>query len=200
VHEVIRQHGYFSLGRVPFGLIYYFFPMWTFIRPDHLFLFREYQDRMLFTVEFPPATFFLSDPALLFLAFLGCRWLWRNRGTGVVDMPAVVLVAGSFTLPCLVILAAIALTFRYRMEFYPLFEFLALFGLAGLADLIPGRRRLVTWACGAMLGVSVVSSNLFLVSYKIAPWADSSDIQDKGWVDAYVRYFKASYPAFQRTR
>ena len=200
VHEVIRQHGYFSLSRLPFGFCYYFLPIWTYIRPDHLFLFREYQDRMLFTVEFPPATFLLSDPALLFLALLGCRWLWSHRRAGVVDLPAVVLVAGSFALPGVMILAAIALTFRYRMEFYPFLEFLGLFGLAGLADLIPERRRLVVWACGVMLVVSIIFSNLFLLSYKIAPWADSADIQGQGWAAAYVKYFKAGYPAFQGGR
>jgi hypothetical protein len=91
-------------------------------------------------------------------------------------------------------LMAIALTFRYRMEFYPFFEFTALFGMPALADKIAARPRLLTGACGLMVAISIVFAHGFLLSYKIVPWGDSAVVETTGWTVAYRAYVRLTYP------
>ena len=191
-YDVLINYGYFHVRRIPFGLQYYFLPVWTIIGPDGHFLFRAIQDRLYYTVELPPATFFASDPLLCFLAVLGCARLRRDRSIAR-------LVAVCFMVPGLLILMAIAATFRYRMEFYPFFEFLALFGLLSLPGKIVARPRLLTGACGLMIAVTIISSHVFLLAYKISPWGDSAVVEKIGWTAAYHEYFRLTYPGIGRT-
>jgi len=197
VYEVLYNYGYFDVRRIPFGLSYFFVPIWTIIRPDGHFLFRELQDRMYYFAEFPPSTFFATDLLLCYLAFLGCVWLSRKRRDGI-DKPAARLIAVAFMIPGVFMLMAIALTLRYRMEFYQFFEFLALFGLFELADKIARRPRLVTTACVVMLAVSVISSNAVLLSYKIMLGGDTANVEPIGWVKAYRELLRPAYPKLDR--
>ncbi len=70
---VVANYGYFNLRRLWFGLSYFFLPIWTIIGSDGHFLFRATQDRILYIVELPPATFFASD------LFLCCQSVPRHR-------------------------------------------------------------------------------------------------------------------------
>jgi hypothetical protein len=197
VYEVLYHYGYFDVRRIPFGLSYFFLPVWTIIRPDGHFLFRELQDRMYFFIEFPPATFFASDLFVCFLAVLGGVWLSRRRWDRI-DVFAARLVAVGLAIPGVLMLMAIAYTFRYRMEFYPFFEFLALFGLFRLADKIARHPRAITAVCAAMIAVSIISSHAMLLTYKIMPGGDTIDIEKIGWIAAWRGYFHDTYPAFER--
>jgi hypothetical protein len=191
-YDVLINYGYFDVRRIPFALQYYFLPVWTIIGSDGHFLFRAIQDRLYYTVELPPATFLASDLLLCVLALLGCARLWREGS-------AARLVAVCLMIPGILILMAIAATFRYRMEFYPFFEFLALFGLLSLPGKIAMRPRLLTGACGAMIAVTIISSHVFLLAYKIAPWGDSAVVEKIGWPAAYQKYFRLTYPGVGRT-
>ena len=193
VFVVLNNYGYFNFRRIPFALSYFFFPIWTIIRPDGHFLFRELQDRLFYIVELPPATFFASDLFLCFLAVLGCLFLSRRRPFGI-DRAAAWMVAIGFTIPGLFMLMAIAVTFRYRMEFYPFLEFVALFGLIHLSKKFTAHPRSLTAVCGAMIVVSVVSAHVFMVAYKISPWGDSIRIETAGWGTGYHEFFNFKYP------
>ncbi len=186
-YDVLINHGYFDVERIPFALAYYFLPVWTIIGSDGHFLFRTLQDRLYYTVELPPATFFLSDMLLCFLSVLGCVMLASCHAVAR-------MVAASFLIPGILMLMAIALTFRYRMEFYPFFEFTALFGMPALADKIAARPRLLTGACGLMVAISIVFAHGFLLSYKIVPWGDSAVVETTGWTVAYRAYVRLTYP------
>jgi hypothetical protein len=193
VFNVIRDYGYFNLQRIPFGLSYFFVPIWAVIDSGGHFLFRAFQDRVLYIVELPPATFLASDLFLCFTAMLGVAWLARARSIAI-DRFAACLVVVSLMLPGLLMLMAMALTFRYRMEFYPGFDFLALFGLLALADKFAARPRRWSIVCGLMVGISILSAHAFLLAYKIGPWGDSERVQRTGWASAYRAFFHDKYP------
>jgi hypothetical protein len=195
--DTIRDYGYFNIRRIPFALSYFFVPIWTIIRSDGHFLFREFQDRIYYIVELPPATFLASDLLLCFLSVLGCQFLWRGRSPGI-DRPAARWIASGLVLPAILMLMAIAITFRYRMEFYPLFIFLGLFGLFRLVDMFAARPRFYSAACAAMVVISIIFSHLFLATYKIAPWGDSADVEKTGWIGAFRENLHITYPAFDR--
>lgn len=196
-YDVLIDYGYFNLRRIPFALSYFFLPVWAIIGPDGHFLFRALQDRLYYTVELPPATFFASDLMLCFLSGLGCAWLARGGPSGV-DRPTARMIAVCLTIPGLLILMAIALTFRYRMEFYPLLEFLALFGLLGLPGKLAASPRWRTGACGVMVAASLIFAHAFLLTYKISPWGDSAAVETAGWRASYETYFRKSYPGLVR--
>ena len=194
VFTVLNNYGYFNFRRIPFALSYFFVPVWAIIGSDGHFLFRAPQDRLFYIIELPPATFLASDPLLCFIACLGAGWLWRGQSAWI-DAAAARLAAIGLALPGLLMLMAIAITFRYRMEFYPFFEFLALFGLFGLARRFAARPRSLTRICATMAVISIVSAHAFLLAYKVGPWGDSVEVEQTGWVDAYRRYFHFKYPA-----
>jgi hypothetical protein len=52
----------FNIKRLWYGILYYFFPIWTIIRPNGQFLFSEFEARLIDHIETPPASFLLSDP------------------------------------------------------------------------------------------------------------------------------------------
>jgi len=191
--EVVKNYGYFNVRRIPFGFSYFFMPVWAIIGSDGHFLFRALQDRIYYIVELPPASIFASDLWLCFLSVLGVAWLWR-RGTVAIDRVAARMVAVALILPGLLMLMAVALTFRYRMEFYPFLEFLGLFGLLALAKKFPVNPVALGRACWVMVAVSVISAHIFMLGYKIIPWGDSVDVEKSGWTAAYREYFHIKYP------
>jgi hypothetical protein len=197
VFDIIANYGYFNFRRLPFGLSYFFVPIWTIIGSDGHFLFRAFMDRVMYIVELPPATFLASDMLLCFQVCLGVVSLSRGRMTGTDTLTARLIVAG-LAIPSVLILIAIALTFRYRMEFYPLFEFLGLFGLISLARKFASHPRLLTNVCGLMVVVSIVSSHAFLFAYKMSPWGYSLDVEKTGWAASYREYLHIKYPGLER--
>jgi hypothetical protein len=194
---ILATYGYFNLRRLWFGLSFYFVPIWMIIGSDGHFLFHAAQERLFLNVEPPPATFLASDPFLCFLTCLGFAWLWRAGGTAR-DRLTAWLVAIGLLIPCILMLIAIADVFRYRAEFYPFFEFLALFGLFRLRSEFVAYPRLLTWACGVMVAVGIVFSHLFLVAYKVEPGWNAFDVEHTGWIAAYREYFRAAYPGIYR--
>jgi hypothetical protein len=194
---ILATYGYFNLSRLWFGLSFYFVPIWMIIGSDGHFLFHAVQERLFFLVEPPPATFLASDPFLCLLTCLGFAWLLRARGAAT-DRLTAWLVAIGLLIPCILILIAISVVFRYRMEFYPFFEFLALFGLFRLRSKFVAYPRLLTWMCGVMVAVGIVFSHLFLVAYKVEPGLNAVVVEDTGWIAAYREYFRAAYPGIYR--
>jgi hypothetical protein len=195
--SIIANYGYFNFRRLWFGLSYFFFPVWAIVGSHGHFLFRVTQNQLYFIVEPPPASFLASDLLLCFLTGLGCAWLWRARELGA-DRLAAWFVAAGLLIPGILVSIAIAVIFRYRMEFYPFFEFLALFGLIGLRNKLAARPRSFTWACVAMVTVSIVFSHLFLGLYKIDPGGNPLGVEQSGWAATYRPYLHQTYPSVDR--
>src|SRR5262249_28375217 len=121
----LAAYGNFNPARIWLGLSYYFLPIWIWIRGDGHVLFAEAQARLLDSMELPPGSFFLTDPFLIQLAIAG--------GAAIRDRISAMLLAG-LCVPPLLMLCAISMAHRYRMEFYPLFFTAGLFGLIAAGE------------------------------------------------------------------
>ena len=123
-----KAYGLFNLSRIPFGIIYYFFPIWILRRNDGHRLLEEHQRHFIESTELPPSTFFLTDTLLMLLLLYAVWSLLRARRSAGIDRPSALAIGTGLTAPCLLMLSAISMNFRYRIEFYPLIEFGAFLG------------------------------------------------------------------------
>jgi hypothetical protein len=173
----LERYGEFNPGRIPYGLMYYFAPVWFVHTDDGGLLFNDYRKRAIDLVEAPPSSFFITDPLLLMLAAAGLGTVWR-RNRIALSLPATRIIAAALALPPVLLVMAFTLAFRYRMEFYPLLVFLALIGAFGTKpEIAPPRPRSATGlVLIAMVGI--VASHLALVVYKISPWANPNPSQN----------------------
>ncbi len=83
-------------------------------------------------VELPPSSFFLTDLLpILFLACLCCLPSSAEDRTQqlLADLHMRSPSPPGSSIPCLLMLTAISMNYRYRMEFYPLIDLLAFLGL-----------------------------------------------------------------------
>jgi hypothetical protein len=168
----LAKYGTFNLRRIPFGLAYYFAPAWAVTTSGGHFLFEQTQVRLFEDVELPPSSFLLTDMLpLCFILFLIVA-LWKNRHGKLEPVTQWAAIAAGLSAPCFLMLTAISMTYRYRMEFYPEMDFLAFLGLYILLaneELRAqyARRRVLMEA--AMI-VSVLASFAALFLYLNAPF------------------------------
>ncbi len=183
-----QLYGPFNLARVPFGLSYYFLPLWTLQGSDGRLLFESTQTRLLNGAELPPGTFFLTDLLpIAFIVFLAMA-LWgarpilsrnsRKDTTFVQDgnpLPSPPIfcyaqglaLATGLTVPCGLMLTAIFMSYRYRMEFYPEIDLLAFLGLYATVSnpaLLLRFNRYRRWILAAAM-VSILSAFAALILY-----------------------------------
>ena len=162
----LAEYGEFNPLRLGYGLIYYFLPLWVLRGADGQLWWSAFQQRAIDAVELPPSSFLVSDPLLLGLAIYGAMLFFR-RGQ-VLRRGAVAAVAAGFAVPILLMLTAISMCFRYRLEFYPLIELAAFAGFAGLAASRPtGRTQLL---CGIAAVAGIVIAHGFWILYMISPF------------------------------
>ena len=181
--DIDRQaaYGVFNTQRLWYGIVYYFFPIWTIIRPDGQFLFSKFEGRMLGSVEPPPASFLLSDPLLLVLGGVFLPRLARER---LLDLRAAAALMTGLLIPVLLILMFEGMAFRYRMEFYPLLEFTAFLGFYAIC-VNPGRfsalsRGRLSLILIASAGFGIIYSHFALFLYKISPFTNRISAPDGG--------------------
>jgi hypothetical protein len=160
-------YGLFNIVRLPFGMIYYFFPVWVIQGSNHQLLLGAMRDRLIDAAELPPGSFLLSDPLLLVLGLSGVTAMLKRRLVAFGARALVTAIAGGLVIPAVLMLTAISMCFRYRLDFYPLFEFLAFVGVTtyGAAGAIPrwaSRRALLL-----LLFVSIVASHLEMALYRL---------------------------------
>ena len=151
----ILATGEFNLTRVPFGLMYYFAPVWPLYWPGGGLMFQAYQQRMV-EAELPPASFLLTDPVMLVLAGL---FVARARRMGA----AALTLAAGLLLPVALMLGLVFMNFRYRQEFYPLLLFAALAALLRTTPPMALRRHAMT-----LTWISVAFAHGFLVLYLLS--------------------------------
>ena len=123
-------YGLFNFDRIPFGLVYYFVPIWVLHGSGGQLLLEKTRTQLLDAAELPPSSLLLTDLLpLCFIAFLAVA-LWRRRSHSLPPVGRwAAAVAVGLLAPCILMLAAIYMAYRYRMEFDPEIEFLAFLGL-----------------------------------------------------------------------
>jgi hypothetical protein len=168
--ERLRECGAFNLVRLGFGLIYYFLPVWVLRDGSGQLLWGNFVNRTIDSAELPPSTFLLSDPLILGLAVYGAVGLARRS---LPNRIPICLAAAGFLIPIGLMLTAISMTFRYRMEFYPLFELLAFVGVRPLLA-HPTRGSLVAVGAGAVASIFAANA-LWLVS-AMSPFGPAASI------------------------
>ena len=203
----LETYGVFNIERLWYGIVYYFLPIWTIVRPDGQFLFSEFETRILDGVETPPSSFLLSDPLLLVLGGAFLRRLPRLARERLLDLRIVAALMIGFLIPVFLILTFQYMAFRYRMEFYPLLEFSAFLGFYALC-VNPGqfsalsRSRLSLILIGSA-GLGIVYSHFALFLHKISPpgnyrqsGTDTSVVSPaNGWVDYYHFCLRQVFPS-----
>ncbi len=162
------ENALFDLSRIPFGLLYYFLPVWIVTNGNGRLLFQSYQERSFDAVEMPPSSFLLTDLPVIFLACFFVYAALRTRPLSSPMLAQVAAIAGGLAAPCLLMLTAISMNYRYRIEFYPLFNFLAFIGLyvAARDKLFQGAPKKVMVLFAAMAVLSIVSAHIVLALYR----------------------------------
>jgi hypothetical protein len=174
----IDRYGEFNLIRLWYGAMYYFFPINFLVGSDGKFLFADAVRRLYDLQELPPSSFFVSDPLLILLTACSFKfWNCGDKPAFLIPRHAASLMAG-FLVPCFLMLIFFYAAFRYRGEFYLLFDFAALLGffavcrqpLVGSED---RKLKLKPILLGSAL-VGVVTSHLLVIAYKLSPFGEST--------------------------
>jgi hypothetical protein len=197
-----QAYGYFNVRRIPFGVGYFFAPLWAVRGSDGRLLFEAAQTRLMDAVEMPPSSFFLMDlyPILL-IVLLAVGMRSRSARRWIAPGPLLAMAAG-LTAPCLLMLTAISMNYRYRMEFYPEIDLLAFAGLwLTVKDAEAGARfaRLRQWMVAAVV-VSVVGAFGSMILYKMSYWGPSQLYLRGGIVRYYYHRLPPSVQALSRRR
>ena len=206
--RIVRQvtYGAFNIERLWYGILYYFLPGWTFVGANGQLLFSKFEIRMLDGVEVPPGSFLLSDPLLLILAGIGLVRLPQLGRERLIDLQAVAALMIGLSIPAFLILTYTYMAFRYRMEFYPFFEFAAYLGFYAICVKpspfsVSSRSILLALLITSAI-IGVVFSHLWLFLYKISPFGDykyqamgGHEIVTKGWLAFYWDQLKIVFPS-----
>ena len=173
----LAAYGTFNPARIWLGLSYYLLPVWIWIRADGHVLFAETQATLMDAMELPPGSFFLTDPFLLGLAVIGVF--------AIRDRVRAALLLGLCASPVLM-LFAISMAHRYRMEFYPLLFLAALFGIAAARRTDTTRRFRVAVIASVVVGV--VASHAMAVMEARSPWGPGELYLERyGLLGTYAR-------------
>ena len=157
--------------------MYYFAPVWFIHSGGGGPWLNDYRRRELDLAEPPPSSFFVSDPLLLVLAAAGFSALLR-RDRVALSRPAAGAIAAALAVPPVLMLMAFVMAFRYRMEFYPLFVFLALIGAFGTKPEIAAPRPRSATGLVLLASFGIIVSHLVLSAYKLSPWGNLDPSQD----------------------
>jgi len=166
---LMQRYGMFNLERIPYGLMYLFFPVWVFRANDGHFFLESTQQRLFHTVELPPSSFLLTDLLPLCFIVLLLTALWRRRSLNSPRTLQAAVIATGLLVPGALIVTAISIAYRYRMEFYPEFDFLAFLGLyltVSNPAYLKRFARFRRWIAAA-LAISIVGSLASLTLYDL---------------------------------
>src|SRR5262249_9688034 len=118
----------------------------------------------------PPSSFFLTDLLpIVFIMFLAASTL-RPQTLRPISLGQLLALSAGLAVPCVLMLTAISITYRYRMEFYPEIDLLAFLGFyAATSSVRPlaTLQRYRGWIAAATL-VSIVSAHATLFLYKLS--------------------------------
>jgi hypothetical protein len=180
----LDKYGLFNIRRIPFGLMYYFLPIWAVRTRSGDFLFEPAQARLFDAVELPPSSFFLTDLLPLSLVALLLFALWKHRAGVLPLVGQRAAIAFGLSIPGALMVAFFCLAYRYRMEFYPEIDFLAFQGLYMVLVDEKVRAiyvRLRVWMEAALI-VSAAASLGTLFLYLEAPFGPAQEFLHRGMV------------------
>jgi hypothetical protein len=180
----VQEYGQFNLIRLGYNLIYYFFPIWILRTADGSLLWSSFQQRVIDSVELPPSSFFLSDPLIIGLAIFCLVQLIRHKDA--LDRAIVIPVLAGLAVPIGLILTLISATFRYRMEFYPFFEFCA---FLGFGMLLARPRKPPIWSFGAGVIGSVLVAHFLWLLYALSPAGNATIVLGNMDVASYYLFW-----------
>jgi hypothetical protein len=205
----MQTYGNFNLSRLPFGLNYYFLPLWALRGANGQLLFENTQTRLLNAAELPPSSFFLTDLLPIAFIVLLAMDLWAARPVfststqnGVVFLRRTILpmrsptfsytqglaLATGLAMPGVLMLTAIYMAYRYRMEFYPEIDLLAFLGIYVTVSnpaLTVRFNRCRRWMLAATI-ISIVSASAAMVLYWFSDWGLSQRYLRSGVVHYYL--------------
>jgi hypothetical protein len=172
----VDRYGELNLRRVPFALQYYLAPVWVLGDGKGGLLLQKAQLQLFDDVELPPSSPFLTDPVICLLAGIGVFALARRR---LPRGPLAYAALAGLACPILVLLTAISLCFRYRMDFYPALDFAACLGAASLQ---PGRMIRPSLRLGLLAGLGAATAVVTLWLSCFAPFGPALDLDiRRGW-------------------
>ncbi len=183
----LERYGAFNLRRIPLGILYYFFPAWVLHGSGGHLLFEQMRSRLIDVFELPPSSFLLTDLLpLCFIAFLPMAIRRRHAASRTAVTQCAAIAAG-LLVPCLLMLTAIYMSYRYRMEFYPEIDFLAFLGLyLTVSDkaLLMTFGRFRKWIAAAT-AVSILASFAALAMYRVSAFGPSQEFLRNGVLNYY---------------
>lgn len=189
-YHQMAEYGEFNPVRLGYGLIYYFFPVWVLHDGSGQLLWSNFVQRTIDAVELPPSGFLISDPLIMGLAIYGAVQL--ASGATVPRRMPLVLTAFALVIPIMLMLTVIVMTFRYRMEFYPLFELCA---FVGFWCLITGRvRPIAIIAFDFAAFVSILAAPLLWLLYMLSPFGMGAALLGPNSVVSFYRCLLQSCP------
>lgn len=179
--RLARMHAYglFNWERFPLGLVYYFVPIWVLPGADGQLLLAAFRHRLIDSAELPPGSILLTAALPIAALLLASH---RSLGRLLPSAPALAIAAG-LSVPIGLMLTAISMNYRYRMEFYPLLEFAGLLAIPRLsaAGLGPGFRKIAI----ALTVLGIVAAHAELVLYKLSPYGPGENNLQNGIVELY---------------
>ena len=175
-------YGLFSLARLPYGLLYYFLPIWGLPGADGQTLLAPAELRLFDALEMPPSSFLLTDLLPIGLA-VACLWRVLRRARLVAVWPTLALLAG-LLIPWALMLSAWTLAQRYRMEFYPALDLLALLAFHVFSARPPAWPRFRNAVIGATL-ISIAGAHASLFLYELSDLGDAHPRFEQGAVSYY---------------
>ncbi len=182
----LARYGEFNLLRVPFALQYYFAPIWQLTRHNGELLFQAFQLRLFEDVELPPDSLLLTDPVTCVFAAVGAfSVVFRPR---LLTHPLVARAAlAGLVVSFVLMLGAISLTFRYRMDLYPALDFACWLGLAAVIERGDAVRRRFVNLLRLAAVVGVVATMASRLLYLISPFGPATDFPLSHGVAAFYR-------------
>lgn len=173
--DVLDQYGEFNLRRLPYSVLYYFFPINFFLYgPYGGAPFNDFPMSYYDGVEPPLSTFLVTDPATLLLAGVFVAALVRDRVPAGLDRVQVAALLVGFLTPVLLLLTYFYLAFRFRGEFYLPLEFAAVLGFWVVSRSSEGASNGAGWRFDRTLRccviVGIAASHALLIYYKETEW------------------------------
>jgi hypothetical protein len=162
-------------------------PVWVLRGGHGHLLFSMPQSPLLGVIDLPPSSFFLTDLPVLGFILLFVIAL-RNRGRDLISLSQSTAIALGLMAPCALMLSFPWMLYRYRMEFYPELEFLALLGLYLTMTDEEMLRRFSRLQNGFRIGlvVSIVASVGALALWDVGGDASPDEIVQLGIVHYYL--------------
>lgn len=195
--HILEKYGEFNILRLPFGIVYYFFPIWIIPTENGTLLFAGNPVSLIPDMELPPSSFLLSDSLIVILAGYCCYAVMRHGREVFPDARMAAATLAGLAVPPALMLTAVSMTLRYRMEFYPQLDAAAYLGLFALVSSgVAYRMRSLQLLVAGAAFWGIAWAHITLLLYKISAWIWASHLNlSQGWF-AFIRgLLKAFYPS-----